>query len=224
MDIKVISPFSTLNSLLSVITKPIGNFDYITIAILVMLDVLFSAPEATFGFLTAATFGAAGLHTSLIWGILDVGLILLGMALVLIIEEGILHKGLKHTIPMTLFAGVVLMFPFPVLTLGALIYKVGADFVAVITGKPILQIGLFKGTVIGITLPVLMMFVFGLVVIATVAVLYVLLTQGQAQAGAFMISSGTFGTLTPMDAMILIILLGIGTVWVVHKKFSKKRY
>lgn len=219
-QIRLENPLSIPVAIISFLTNIIKRFDYVTLCILMLLDILFSVPEGIFSFLTIITGGTAGLVTPAVWGALDIGLIALSFYLVLLLEGVIYKKGIK-SLPLAIFAGLMMAVPFPLLTIVVLAYKFGSDLIEPLISPVPLMIR-DEGTFFGKTIPKLLTGFLGVVLALFVIGGFLIFNQVSVSTPAGAAIIGGYGNVsfTPLESVILISFVLIGISFIVSKRRS----
>jgi len=109
--------------LLRVFNRTISHYHLYTITALIILDVLFTAPEAALVGLSSVTFGLALTPSIIMFGFADVGLMALGFALTIALEK-LMGKSVRDALPLAIMSAMFLAIPGPVFTLSVAAGKV----------------------------------------------------------------------------------------------------
>ncbi|MEW6722049.1 MAG: hypothetical protein AB1324_02215 [Candidatus Micrarchaeota archaeon] len=109
--------------ILYVFNRTISYYHLFTITAIIILDVLFTAYEAALLGLSAATFGLAAAPSILMYGFADIGLMVLGFFLTLILELLMGRKPIRTAFSLGLLSALFLAIPAPVFTVSVLVGK-----------------------------------------------------------------------------------------------------
>jgi hypothetical protein len=90
----------------------VGRYSNASVAAMVALDVLFTAPEAAWSGISAATLGLAAAPSIAMWGVFDVGLMLLGFVATAALQK-LSGDSTKNALELGLASAFFLAFPSP---------------------------------------------------------------------------------------------------------------
>ncbi len=117
-----------LLGILRVFNKTISYYHVFTVTAMIILDVLFTASEAALVGISSLTFGLAVTPSILMYGFADIGLMIIGFFLTVILELLMGKKPMRKAISLGLMSAMFLAFPGPVFSLSVVVGK-GLEYV-----------------------------------------------------------------------------------------------
>lgn len=106
-----------LVSILRVFGEVIESYNIYTIVVIMLLDILFTASEVALFGISALTFGVAAAPSIIMYGFADIGLMLIGFILTVLLESFMGKKPIGHALSLGLISALFLACPSPIFTI-----------------------------------------------------------------------------------------------------------
>jgi hypothetical protein len=106
-----------LTNILRVFGEVIESYSIYTVVVIMLLDILFTASEAALFGISALTFGVAAAPSIIMYGFADIGLMILGFILTVLLELFMGKKRPGDALSLGLISALFLACPSPIFTI-----------------------------------------------------------------------------------------------------------